>query len=140
MNTLGSHPGAILFRLTLMVILIAILIMVFMSYLEDTERELERVSISQTKKIIDSSLAVVYSTYAVNHRLDELNDLEGGNPFEFCRSSESCRPDITVCSSPIRTRNSIPAGTTSSIAARLSTSLILSAPIFTTRCDWTTRT
>ena len=85
MNTIGSHPGAILFRLTLMVILIAILIAVFMSYLEDTERELERASISQTKKIIDSSLAVVFSSYVVRRRLDELNDLDGGNPFVFLR-------------------------------------------------------
>ena len=83
MNTIGSHPGAILFRFTLMVILIAILVVVFMSYLEDTERELERASIAQTKKIIDSSLAVVFSSYAVKRRLDELNDLDGANPFVF---------------------------------------------------------
>ena len=42
MKTIGSHPGAILFRLSIMIILIAILMIVFFSYLDDTERELER--------------------------------------------------------------------------------------------------
>lgn len=88
MNTLGSHPGAILFRLSIMIILIAILIAVFFSYVGDTEKELERSSILQTKKIIDSSLAVVFATYAVRGRLNELNDLDGGNPFEFLREFE----------------------------------------------------
>ena len=81
MSTIGSHPGAIVFRLSIMIILIVMLVSVFFSYLEDTEREIERTSILQTKKIIDSSLAVVFATYAVNNRLNELNDLDGGNPF-----------------------------------------------------------
>ncbi|MDH3220050.1 MAG: hypothetical protein OEO19_11020 [Gammaproteobacteria bacterium] len=85
MNTIGSHPGAILFRLSTMIILIAILMVVFFSYIEDTERALERASIAQTKRIIDSSLAVVFSSYAVSGRLDDLNDLAGGNPFVFLR-------------------------------------------------------
>ena len=81
MNTLGSHPGAIVFRLSIMIILIVILVSIFFSYLDDTERAFERTSILQTKKIIDSSLVVVFATYAVNNRLNELNDLDGGNPF-----------------------------------------------------------
>ena len=83
MNTIGSHPGAILFRLSIMVVLIAIMVSVFFSYLDDTERELERISVLQTKKIIDSALAVVFATYAVNNRLNQLNELDGGNPFVF---------------------------------------------------------
>jgi len=85
MNTIGSHPGAILFRLSIMVVLIAIMVVVFFSYLENAQKELERTSILQTKKIIDSSLAVVFATYAVSGRLNELNQLAGGNPFEFLR-------------------------------------------------------
>jgi len=92
MNTLGSHPGAIVFRLGIMIILIVMLISVFFSYLEDTERELERTSILQTKKIIDSSLAVVFATYAVNNRLNELNDLDGGNPFVFLEEYQMLPP------------------------------------------------
>jgi hypothetical protein len=83
MNTLGSHPGATVFRLSIMIVLIVILVSIFFSYLEDTERALERTSILQTKKIIDSSLAVVFATYAVKGRLNELNELNGGNPFEL---------------------------------------------------------
>ena len=83
MNTLGSHPGAILFRLSIMVILIAILTAVFFSYLEDSEKEFERTSILQTKRVIDSSLAVVFASYAVGGRLNQLNDLHGANPFVF---------------------------------------------------------
>jgi hypothetical protein len=66
-----------------MIILIAIMMVVFFSYLDDNERELERVSLLQTKKIIDSSLAVVFATYAVRNRLNEVNDLDGSNPFVF---------------------------------------------------------
>lgn len=85
MSTLGSHPGAIVFRLSIMLILIAMLVSVFFSYFEDTERELEHASILQTKKIIDSALAVVFATYAIKGRLNDLNDLNGGNPFVFLK-------------------------------------------------------
>ena len=92
MNTLGSHPGAIVFRLSSMVVLIAIVVVVFLSYVEDTEKALEQASILQTKKIIDSSLAVVFATYAVNHRLNELNELDGGNPFIFLEEYQMSPP------------------------------------------------
>ena len=85
MKTLGSHPGAILFRLSLMVIIIAILITIFFRYVDHTRIELERQSIQQTKRIIDSSLAVVFASYAVRGRLDDLQQIAGGNPFEFLR-------------------------------------------------------
>ena len=92
MNTLGSHPGAILFRLSLMIMLIVIMVMVFFSYVDNAEREFERKSVLQTKKIIDSALAVVFATYAVNNRLGELNDLDGGNPFVFLEEYEMLPP------------------------------------------------
>jgi hypothetical protein len=83
MKTIGSHPGAILFRLGSMITVIAILVVVFLRYVEETQKEVERASILQMKNIIDSSLAVVFATYAVKGRLDDLNELDGGNPFEF---------------------------------------------------------
>jgi len=86
MNTIGSHPGAILFRLSMMIILIAILMPVFFSYLEDTEKELEHASVLQTKRIIDSSLAVAFASYAVKGRLNDLNQLAGGNPFNVLKT------------------------------------------------------
>ena len=85
MNTLGSHPGAISFRLSIMVILILIFILYFLFYFDDYKQDIESSSILQTKKIIDSSLAVVFATHAVNGDLDGLNEIEGGNPFEFLK-------------------------------------------------------
>jgi hypothetical protein len=92
MNTPGSHPGAILFRFSIMIVLIAIMVMVFFSYVDEVEYEIERKSILQTKKIIDSALAVVFATYAVNHRLNQLNDLDGGNPFVFLEEYQMLPP------------------------------------------------
>jgi len=85
MNTLGSHPGAILFRLSVMIIIVAILVVAFFRYIDGTQKELERQSIMQTKRIIDSSLAVVFASYAVKGRLNELSQIEGSNPFVFLK-------------------------------------------------------
>ncbi len=66
-----------------MMILIAIMFVVFFFHIGDTEKQIERASVLQTKRIIDSALAVVFSTYAVRRQLDDLNALDGGNPFVF---------------------------------------------------------
>ncbi|MCP4767043.1 MAG: hypothetical protein GY875_12310 [Gammaproteobacteria bacterium] len=71
-----------------MVTLIAILILVFLSYVRDTEKALERSSIQQTKRVIDSSLVVVFSNYAVTGRMDRLHELDGANPFVFLEEFE----------------------------------------------------
>ncbi len=83
MKTLGSHPGAILFRLSVMAIIVAILVVIFFRYVDDTRVALERESVLQTKRVIDSALAVAFASFAVDGRLDELNRLDGGNPFAF---------------------------------------------------------
>ena len=83
MNTLGSHPGAILFRLSVMTIIIAILVVIFFRYVDETRIALERESVLQTKRVIDSALAVAFARHAVDRKLDELNRLDGGNPFAF---------------------------------------------------------
>jgi hypothetical protein len=85
MNTIGSHPGAILFRLSIMIVLIAIMIVIFFSYVDDAEKELERASMLQTRKIINGALTVVFATYATRNRLHQLNDLDGSNPFVFLK-------------------------------------------------------
>jgi len=83
MKTIGSHPGAILFRLSILVTVIAIIIIVFLSYAAKVRENYERASITQARALINSSLAVVFATYATKGRLDDLNELEGGNPFDF---------------------------------------------------------
>lgn len=81
MKTIGSHPGAILFRFSVTVIVILILIRIFLNYAEDTQKSFELNAIQQTKRIVDASLTVVFSTYAVERRLQELEQLDGANPF-----------------------------------------------------------
>lgn len=85
MNTLGSHPGAILFRLIMMVFLILILMYLFLGYVEKAEKAVEIQSIEQTKRIIDSALVVAFATHAASGKLDELNRLDGGNPFKLLK-------------------------------------------------------
>ena len=75
-----------------MVILIAILMVIFFDYFENSQRGIERQSMTQTRKIIDSGLAVVFASYAVNHRLEELDQLDGGNPFEFLQDFDLLPP------------------------------------------------
>lgn len=81
MKTLGSHPGAILFRFSVTVIVILILIRIFLTYAEETQQTFELNSIQQTKRIVDASLAIVFSTYAIERRLQDLERLDGANPF-----------------------------------------------------------
>ena len=82
-RTIGSHPGAITFRFSSMVILISAFVLYFFFYFDDSQKEIERASISQTKRIVDSSLTVIFASYAVKGKLDKLNDLNGGNPFTY---------------------------------------------------------
>ncbi len=85
MKTIGSHPGAINFRLALMVILILLFTLVFLHYAGKAEKSIERQSIIQTQRVIDSTLVVVFAIHATRGRLDELGELDGANPFEFLR-------------------------------------------------------
>lgn len=88
MNTIGSHPGAIRFRLAVMVILVAILMLTFFSYLDGSAVALERQSVLQTKRIIDSALTVVFAEHAVRGELDRLERVDGANPFRFLEALE----------------------------------------------------
>ena len=90
--TIGSHPGAILFRLAVMVILIAILMLAFFSYLDDNQKALERTSVAQTLRIVDSMLALVFTTYAVRRELGALAEVDGADPFRFVRQFDMVPP------------------------------------------------
>ena len=85
MSTLGSHPGAILFRLIMMIFLILIFMYVFLIYVEKAEKAIEIQSIEQTKRIIDGALVIAFATHATSGKLDELDQLDGGNPFELLK-------------------------------------------------------
>ena len=83
MKYIGSHPGAYTFRFLIIFIIVGIFVILFLNYTDKLAVETEKVSIQQTINIINSSLAVVFATYAVKGELDRLNDLDGGNPFEY---------------------------------------------------------
>jgi hypothetical protein len=83
MTSISSHPSAINYRLAVMVILILLFMVVFFLKLDESQKEFEKASIIQTTKVITSSLAVLFATYAVKGELKALYLLEGANPFAF---------------------------------------------------------
>jgi hypothetical protein len=66
-----------------MVILIASFIAFFFTYTNKLAITTEKVSIQQTKNIINSSLAIVFASIAMKGDLDRLNELNGANPFGY---------------------------------------------------------
>jgi len=83
MKQISVPPGALKFRLVLIVILVIILILVFFNYTSRISVAIEKTSIQQTKNIINSTLMVVFASYAVKGELERLNELNGANPFEY---------------------------------------------------------
>ena len=64
------------------IILVITFILVFFNYTSRISVTLEKTSIQQTKNVINSTLMVVFASYAVKGELERLNELSGGNPFE----------------------------------------------------------
>ena len=83
MKQISTPPGALKFRLIAIVILILVFMLAFLSYTSGISTSLERTSVQQTKNIINSTLAVVFAIYTVKGELDRLNEVNGGNPFEY---------------------------------------------------------
>ncbi len=83
MKQISVPPGALKFRLVLIVILVTIFMLVFFNYTNQISVTLEKTSIRQTKNIINSTLMVVFASYAVTGELERLNELNGSNPFEY---------------------------------------------------------
>jgi hypothetical protein len=83
MKQIGTPPGALKFRLVAIIILVVIFMLAFMNYTNGISASLEKTSVQQTKNIINSTLAVVFATYTVKGELENLNKVNGGNPFEF---------------------------------------------------------
>jgi len=83
MKQISTPPGALKFRLIAIVILILVFIVAFLNYTNGISITTEKASIRQTKNIINSTLGIVFATYTVKGELDRLNEVEGGNPFEY---------------------------------------------------------
>ncbi len=83
MKQISVPPGALKFRLVMTIILVIIFILVFFNYTNRISIAMEKTSIQQTKNVINSTLMVVFSSYAVKGELERLNELNGGDPFEY---------------------------------------------------------
>jgi hypothetical protein len=83
MKKIGTPPGALKFRLVAIIILVIIFMMAFLNYTNGISASLEKTSVQQTKNIINSTLAVVFAIYTVEGELEGLNEVNGGNPFEY---------------------------------------------------------
>jgi hypothetical protein len=83
MRQIGTPPGALKFRLVAIVILVTVFMLAFLNYTNGISASLEKTSIRQTKNIINSTLVVVFANYTVKGELDRLNDVSGGNPFDY---------------------------------------------------------
>jgi hypothetical protein len=83
MKQISTPPGALKFRLIAIVILVTVFMLVFLNYANRISIATEKASIQQTKNIINSTLYVVFATYTVKGELGLLNEVNGGNPFEY---------------------------------------------------------
>jgi len=83
MKSIGFPPGSNNFRLLMIVIIVGGLWLFFFNYTGQISIKTEKASVQQTKNVINSSLMVVFATYAVKGELDRLNQLNGGNPFTY---------------------------------------------------------
>lgn len=81
MKSIGFPPGSNKFRMLMIVVIVAALWVLFLDYTDRIAVETEKASIQQTKNIINSSLAVVFASYAVKGELDRIDELNNGNPF-----------------------------------------------------------
>jgi len=68
------------------IILVIIFMLVFFNYTSRISVAIEKTSIQQTKNIINSTLMVVFASYAVKGELEHLNELIGSNPFRYLES------------------------------------------------------
>lgn len=82
MRSIGFPPGSNNFRLLMIVVIVGALWLFFFDYTNQISVKTERASVQQTKNIINSTLSVVFATYAVKGELDRLSELVGANPFE----------------------------------------------------------
>jgi hypothetical protein len=83
MKQISTPPGALKFRLIAIVILVIVFMLAFLNYTNGISASLEKTSIRQTKNIINSTLVVVFANYTVKGELERLNEVNGGNPFEY---------------------------------------------------------
>ena len=81
MKTVGSHPGAGVFRFTLVVGLVLVLMVAFFYYTTAVQRRVEEVARDQMVVSIKQALSTMLYDYAIKGQLKDLQLFDHENPF-----------------------------------------------------------
>jgi len=88
MKTIGSHPGAGLFRSVFSIIIIVIIAAYFLYKTERVSRDAEIVAMQSMVNQINSALSLVVYQQAMNRNLAILSRLDQQNPFYYLALSQ----------------------------------------------------
>lgn len=80
-RSIGSHPGAGVFRSTLVIIIILLSILYFFHSTRDLGRRVETVAADRVVTEMRQALAMMLYDYAIQGRLNELERFDRENPF-----------------------------------------------------------
>lgn len=81
MKTLASHPGASVFRSTIVIILILICIVFFFTFTDKLGQQAEEVAKDQVIAEMKQALAMMLYDYAIKGQLADLSQFDRENPF-----------------------------------------------------------
>jgi len=81
MKTIGSHPGAGVFRFTLVVVLVLVLMIAFFYYTAAVQRRVEEVARDQMLANMKQALSMMLYDYAIKGQLKDLQQFDQENPF-----------------------------------------------------------
>ena len=81
MKTVGSHPGAGIFRFTVVVILVLILMFSFLYYTAAINQRTEEVARDQMIASMKQALSMMLYDYAIKGQLKDLQIFDRENPF-----------------------------------------------------------
>lgn len=81
MRSIASHPGAAVFRSTLVIILILICMTSFLTYTASLSSRAEQVARQRVITEIRQALAMMLYDYAIKGQLEDLKSFDRKNPF-----------------------------------------------------------
>ena len=82
-KTIGSQPGAKVFRSNSVVILVSVCVVMFLVFVDGLEKDVEVAAVKKTISEINASLAITLYQYVIKGQLDDLPKFDKQNPFIF---------------------------------------------------------